>query len=289
VRPVVIPLLERLGRAALRSRGVGARFVETPLGRVYVYDGRGKGALPTVVLLHGMGASATPFAPLVARLLPHVRRIVAPDYPGHGFSSEPSAAVTPEALFDAMTIALDGLLDEPAIVVGNSLGGALALHYAIKRPDRVAGVVLLSPAGARSTEDEWRAIVASFDLRSRSDVMAFLGRAYHRVPLVAHLIAHEFADATMNRRAVRQIIAGATNDPAHDPAALSALRMPLLLVWGRSERLLPESHFDYYRDALPAHAILERPEGLGHVPQADSPRWVAERILAFARAGEART
>lgn len=234
MRPVFIPLLERLGRVALRSRGVGARFVDTPLGPVHVYDGRGKGALPTVVLLHGMGASATPFAPLVARLLPHVRRIVAPDYPGHGFSSEPSAAVTPEALFDAMTIALDGLLDEPAIVIGNSLGGALALHYAIKRPDRVAGVVLLSPAGARSTEDEWRAIVASFELHSRA-------------------------------------------------AALSALHMPILLVWGRSERLLPESHFDYYREVLPAHAVLERPERLGHVPQANSPRWVAERIFAFAR------
>jgi pimeloyl-ACP methyl ester carboxylesterase len=57
----------------------------------------------------------------------------------------------------------------------------------------------------------------------------------------------------------------------------------MLLVWGRSERLLPESHFDYYREVLPAHAVLERPEGLGHMPQADSPRRVAERILAFAR------
>ena len=283
MRPLLIPLLERVGRAALRSRGLTTKGVATPLGPIHVYDGRGRGPLPPVVLLHGIGSSATPFAPLIARLLPHVQRIIAPDYPGHGFSDTPRAEVTPAALFDAMTSALDGLLDVPAVVVGNSLGGALALHYAIVRPERVAGLVLLSPAGARSTGDEWRAIVASFDMRSRAEALAFLERLYHRLPLVARLVAHELPAATMNRPAVRQILAGATRDSAHPPEALAALPMPVLLVWGRSERLLPESHFEYYREHLPHHAVLERPERLGHVPQGDSPQRVANRILRFLR------
>lgn len=286
MRPVLIPLLERLGRAALQSRGLGPRQVSTPLGPIHVYDGRGGGSLPPVVLLHGIGASATPFAPLIGRLLPQVRRIIAPDYPGHGFSETPrpgSAQVTPLALFEAMTAALDGLLDEPAVLVGNSLGGAVAVHYAIARPDRVAGLVLLSPAGARSTDEEWRDLVASFNLRSRADAVAFLERLYHRLPLVARLVAHELADATMNRPAVRQILATATGDSAHAPEALAALPMPVLLIWGRSERLLPESHFEYYRKHLPAHALVERPDRLGHVPQGDSPQRVANRILRFLR------
>jgi pimeloyl-ACP methyl ester carboxylesterase len=283
MRPVLIPLMERLGRAALRSRGLGTREARTPLGPIHVYDGRGRGSLPPVVLLHGIGSSATPFAPLIGRLLPQVRRIVAPDYPGHGFSDTPGAQVTPLALFEAMTTALDGLLDEPAVLVGNSLGGAIALHYAIARPDRVAGLVLLSPAGARSTDEEWRDLVASFDLRSRADAVAFLDRLYHRLPLVARLVAHELADATMNRPAVRQILASATSDNAHPPEALAALPMPVLLIWGRSERLLPESHFEYYRKHLPHHAVLERPERLGHVPQGDSPQRVANRIVKFLR------
>jgi pimeloyl-ACP methyl ester carboxylesterase len=283
MRPVIIPLMERLGRAALRSRGVDARQVPTPLGPVHVYDGKGRGSLRPVVLLHGIGSSATPFAPLIARLLPHVRRIVAPDYPGHGFSRDAGAEVTPLALFEAMTSALDGLLDEPAVVVGNSLGGALALHYAIARPAKVAGLVLLSPAGARSTDDEWRNLVASFDLRSRADAIAFLERLYHRLPLVARIVAHELPQATTNRPAVRQLLATATSENAHAPEALAALPMPVLLVWGQSERLLPESHFEYYRKHLPGHAVLERPERLGHVPQGDSPQRVANRILRFVR------
>lgn len=48
---------------------------------------------------------------------------------------------------DVMTEALDALLPEPAIVCGNSLGGAVALHYALARPEKVLGLVLLSPAG----------------------------------------------------------------------------------------------------------------------------------------------
>jgi pimeloyl-ACP methyl ester carboxylesterase len=208
---------------------------------------------------------------------------VALDAPGHGFSAEPTSEVTPTAFFDAVTEALDGLLEERAIVVGHSLGGALALHYAITSPHRVDGLVLLSPGGARSTEKEWRTLKASFDLRSRGDALRFLDRVYHRTPFVGRLIAHELADASFKRRAVREILASATREAAHDPAALSAMTMPVLLVWGRSERLLPESHLAYYRQHLPAHTVVERPERLGHVPHADSPRWVADRILAFAR------
>jgi pimeloyl-ACP methyl ester carboxylesterase len=283
MQPIVIPFLERVGRAALRARGFRTRFVQTRVGRAHVYDGRARGALPTLVLLHGIGASAASFLPLIPRLLPQVRRLVALEYPGHGFSPEPTSELTPNALLDAVTEALDGLLEEPAIVVGNSLGGATALHYAVTRPRQVTGLILLSPAGARSTEEEWRALRASFDLRSRADAVRLLERIFHRPPLLTPLIAHEFANATFNRPAVRQILAGATREAVHNPAALSAMPMPVLLVWGRSEHLLPESHLAYYRQHLPAHTVVERPERLGHMPQAESPRWVADRIIAFAR------
>jgi pimeloyl-ACP methyl ester carboxylesterase len=282
MRPVLIPAMERLGRAGLRSRGLATREVPTRLGPVHVYDGPGGGKMPPLVLLHGIGASATPFAPLIGRLLPHVGRIVAPDYPGHGFSADPPGEITPALLFEAMTEVLDGLLEQPALLVGNSLGGALALHYAIERPSKVAGLVLLSPAGAPSTDLEWRELVGSFDVRSRADAMKFFDRLYHRTPLLARLVAHELGTAAIGRPAVRRLLATATNADFHPPESLAGLRMPLLLVWGMEERLLPTSHFEYYRRHLPPHAVLERPDRLGHIPQGDSPTRVANRILRFA-------
>jgi pimeloyl-ACP methyl ester carboxylesterase len=282
MRPVLIPLAERLGRYALRRRGVQTRWMPTALGRVHVYDAPGKGPLPTTVLLHGISSSATPFGPVLARLRRHVRRVVAPDYPGHGFTPAPSETLTPEALLDAMTRVLDDLLDEPAIVVGNSLGGALALHYAIARPDRVRALVLVSPAGAPSTAAEWSALKGAFDFDSRAGGLEFLARVYHRTPLIARLVAHELS-ASIGRQVVRDLLAGASNEHAPTPEALAALPMPVLLVWGRSERLLPESHLDYYARHLPGRTVVERPEGFGHCAHVDQPGRVAERIVSFAR------
>jgi pimeloyl-ACP methyl ester carboxylesterase len=216
---------------------------------------------------------------MMGRLQAHVRRLVAPDYPGHGFSGEADGIVTPTALFEAMTNALDALVAEPAILVGNSLGGAVAMHYATSRPDRVRALVLLSPAGARFTREEWKAFLASIHLRSREDALAFLSNVYHRVPRAARLVAHEIPAATMMRRAVREILAGASIDGVYPANALERLKMPILLVWGKSERFLPASHLTWFRENLPAHAIIEEPEGIGHVP----PARIAERILRFAR------
>jgi pimeloyl-ACP methyl ester carboxylesterase len=282
MRPVLIPLAECLGRYALRRRGVRTRWLHTPIGRIHAYDATGRGSLPTTVLLHGIGSNATPFGPVLARLALHVRRVVAPDYPGHGFSPLPRSSLTPDALFGAVSHALDHALDEPAVVVGNSLGGALALHYAMTRPEKVRALVLVSPAGARATDDEWRDLKDAFAFGSRGEALAFLRRVYHRTPLLARLIAHE-VPASIGRPAVRSLLATATNDHAAPPEGLASLAMPVLLVWGRSERLLPPTHLAYFSRHLPKHAVVERPEGFGHCPHVDAPAAMAARIVAFAR------
>src|SRR5256885_4081122 len=130
MKPVLLPFAERLGRRALHRRGVESRWVQTPHASLHVYDAKGRGALPTTLLLHGLGSAATPFGPLLSRLRHEVRRVVAPEYPGHGFS-ERATRLTPDTLFEAMSSAFETLDLEPALVVGNSLGGAVALNYAL--------------------------------------------------------------------------------------------------------------------------------------------------------------
>ena len=283
LKPVLLPYAERLGRLALRRRGVQSRFVETPLGKVHVYDARGRGNLPTTVLLHGIGSAATPFGAVLGHLQRDVRRIVAPDYPGHGFSSHHAPPLTPQALFESVELALQALVDEPCIVVGHSLGGAVAMTYALDHPERVRALVLVSPAGAHSSSEEWTELRRTFELGSRADASAFAERLYHSPPWFLPLLVHEFP-ALLGRRAVRDLLDAATNDHLPTPDALGSLRMPILLLWGASERLLPDSHLAYFRRHLPAHAVIERPVGFGHCPHFDAPRELAARIVAFARA-----
>lgn len=283
VPPVLIPLAERLGRMALRRSGVGTRWVTTPQGVMHVYDAPGAGSLPTTVLLHGIGSAATPFAPLLNRLRPDVKRVVAPDYPGHGFSGSAASPLAPDTLFEAVQRSLDVVVPEPSVVVGNSLGGALALQYAVAHPDRVRGLVLVSPAGAHSTEEEWRELRRVFELDTAGEARAFMERVYHRPPWFAPLVAFELPAAIGQRRAVRELLASASNEHLPTPEQLAALPMPILLVWGQSERLLPPSHLAYFERHLPRHARVERPLGFGHCPHVDAPAALAARISAFAR------
>jgi pimeloyl-ACP methyl ester carboxylesterase len=282
MRPVLLPLVEQAARLALRQRGVSSRWVSTPHGRVHAYEARGYGALPTTVLLHGIGSAATPFGAVLGQLQGPMRRVVAPDYLGHGFSDGRSSPLTPQALFESVSETIESLVDEPAILVGNSLGGAVALKYAIARPERVRALVLVSPAGAPASDEEWLRIKAAFDLSSRANVLAFLARIYHRPPWFLPLLAHELP-AALGRRPVRSLLDAAYEECVSSPQALQSLKMPILLLWGRGERLLPDSHLEFFSRHLPEHTLIERPEGFGHAPHFDAPDLLAQRILNFAR------
>lgn len=280
----LLPAADQLARLSLRARGLASSTVRVRGLDLHVYEGAGRGRLPTVVMLHGLGAGGASFGPMVTALRPHVRRVILPELPGHGFSAHPDDGgdITADLLLDAISDALDGLLDEPAIVLGNSLGGAVALGYALRRPERVRGLMLVSPAGAKMEADEWRELVSAFDLTTTAEARRFLERVYHRPPWFLALFAHEFPDV-LKKPAVRQILASVTPEHSPTPDELALLSMPILLLWGRSERLLPASALAWFRQHLPPQTVIEEPAGFGHAPQLEQPERLAARVVAFAR------
>jgi pimeloyl-ACP methyl ester carboxylesterase len=190
-----------------------------------------------------------------------------------------------------MTELLDLVLDEPAIVFGNSLGGAVALGYAFARPDRTRGLFLASPAGARMDEAELRRFLQAFHLTSPAEARAFLERVYHRPPWFMPLLAGE-----VQRLFAREVIQTFTRSvrPEHlfTTDQLRSLPMPVHLMWGRSERLMPATHLAFFRRSLPDHATIEEPEGMGHCAHLDDAAALAGKIVRFAervtRPGSAR-
>jgi pimeloyl-ACP methyl ester carboxylesterase len=279
----ILPTAERLFRFSMNARGLASRWIEVDGMRVHLFDGRGHGDLPATVLIHGLAGAGSSFASVAARLRPHVKRLILPELPGHGLSVHPgNRRVTPELVLDTISAALDRVVHEPVVVVGNSLGGAVAIDYARRHPDQVRALVLVSPAGARLPAEEWRRLVAAFAVTGAVEAHRFLERIYHRPPWFLALVAHEFPDL-LNRRAVRDILESVTPEHAALPEDLAALRMPILLLWGRSDRLLPAEALAYFRQHLPAHAVIEQPPGFGHSPQLEQPGRLAARVVGFAR------
>lgn len=282
-----MPLAERVGRRALVRRGARSQWLMTRYGRMHCYDAPGGGDLPTIALLHGLAAAATPFGPLLMRLRKDVRRVLAPDHLGHGFSAGRTAPLTPASLLGATRETLDRLIDQPAIVLGNSLGGAVAVRYALASPRNVRALVLVSPAGAHCDDNEWRELKQLFAMSTRADAAMFFRRVYHEPPWFLSLVAHELP-AAMASAPVRSLLLGACNATALRPEELEALDMPVLLVWGQEERLLPDSNLEYFRRHLPRGTRVERPDGFGHSPHIDAPDALAELIVDFARQIESR-
>jgi pimeloyl-ACP methyl ester carboxylesterase len=280
--PNLLAFVEQAGRFALHRRGFESRTISTPLAAVHAYEARGGGPLPPAIVIHGIGSSATSFAPVLMRLRPHVRRVVGLDLPGHGFSGAPTARVTPEALYQSVLAALDVLVHEPILLIGNSLGGAMALRYAMDCADKVSALALLSPAGARIDTAEWEDLLGAFRLESIAEARRLLDRLYHRLPWYMHAFAPGVR-ANMQCQAVRDLLGCAKLDDMPAPERLGALSMPVLLFWGQSERVMPPSALAYFRRHLPERAIVEEPTGFGHCPHFDDPSRLAERILDFAR------
>src|SRR5207245_11514111 len=139
--------LRRLSHAALVAQGAESWTGTLGGHRVHRYAFAGAGSGPPALLLHGLGGSADSMATLIAPLLPLSPRVVLLDLPGHGRSPPARGGpLSAREYGNVVVAAVDRLAADfgKVALVGNSLGGALALHAAHERPDAVAGVVGLN-------------------------------------------------------------------------------------------------------------------------------------------------
>jgi pimeloyl-ACP methyl ester carboxylesterase len=128
---------------------VSARFIQLSTGvRVRVAESGPRDGTP-VVMLHGWGASLYMFRHAFTLLPPFGIRAIAVDLRGYGLSDKPRTrgAYTLDAYLDDLDALLDALALPRVALMGQSMGGAIALHYTLRHPERVTRLVLISPAG----------------------------------------------------------------------------------------------------------------------------------------------
>ncbi len=265
--------------ARLRTLGYVSEPVSTTAGPVQLLRARGGGLHPPLVVLHGLAAAGHFYDAVFEPMRPFVRSVIAPDLPGHGRSPLPSHARA-EELAEALGEALASRLDEPAVFFGNSLGGAAAIRIAHHRPSIVAGLFLVAPGGAPMSHEDRERFLARFDLQTHADALEFVDNLFAERHAFRHVLAwgtrHKFAQPE-----TRALLARVDEASFLTPQHLTGLTMPIHVVWGGADRILPPEHLGFFRAYLPAHARVEVVSHYGHTPQMDHPRELHGRLRRF--------
>ncbi|MFN0061946.1 MAG: alpha/beta fold hydrolase [Myxococcaceae bacterium] len=275
--------LHRLLRVSLRLRGVRSNRVTVSGLPIHFYEVEGPGRVP-LVWVHGLGSSAGAFARSLFLLQPHFSRVVAFDFPGNGLSPmPPGGPLSIEAQKSLLHTFLSDVMREPVFLVGNSLGGGLALAVALDAPERVCALGLVAPAGAQLPEDKQSALAASLDVKTSAHARDIVRRLFHRVPAFAFLYS-PWVKRAFGSASSRAVLAQAHTAAASlSPSALTRLSVPTLLLWGESEKVLPEESLAYFRAHLPPIARIETVQGFGHIPHVEHPHALASRLVAFVK------
>ena len=238
-----------------------------------------------VVLLHGITATHRFYRHNIAYLARR-RRVIAPDLPGFGGSGKPDVSYSTDYFVAVLAELLDAKGIERAHLVGNSMGGQIAMQFALAHPARVDRLVLVAPAGVTA--------VPMGLLRFGLGGAAFTERHTPRVPAAAiRLLFHGiiFPDRPdLAARYVRGYLAGLASQegPLHFRTFYRALRgvlatplrvrareigAPTLILWGARDRLLPVTAAPNLRRRI-AHSRLLIYRESGHCPMVDQPdRW----------------
>jgi pimeloyl-ACP methyl ester carboxylesterase len=272
---------ERLVRLAMLARGAKSHWLDHRGTRLHALDLAGRGTLPPLALLHGFSASgASQYWAMASQLRQHARQVLLPDLPGHGLSRF-TGKLEPEHIQEAVDLCMEKLVEGPAIVFATSMAGAFAVRFAYEHPDRVAGLMLCSPAGAPVSPADRLLLEETFRIDSHQDALAFVDRLFPKPHRLRHLYAWGVRKQ-FNRPQLQGLLERLGDTPLLRPEELSGLRMPVYLLWGGADRVLPRSHFAFYRAHLPPDTEIDTPALLGHAPFLDRADRVSERLLRFA-------
>lgn len=272
--------------------GLAARFV-TVAGTRLRYIEAGQGA--PVVLLHGLGASMYAWRKNLEPIAAAGFRVVAFDNRGFGGSDKPATGYDNAAYAELVRGVLDSLHLPDAVLVGHSMGGAIAAEVAIRYPDRVRGLVLIDAAGLGAR------LPLLFHI-ARWPVLGPLALGLRSRGLTERILKSTYADPSkVTPEDVDQYYAPVA-EPAYGRAMRGVLRefrfdalrgrldrvaAPTLVLWGEEDRQIPPALGRALAAGIAGSAFLTIPHA-GHAAAEEAPETTNRIVIKFLREGLAR-
>src|ERR1700712_1023505 len=259
------------------------------------YQDTGQGA--ALLLIHGMAGSSATWRELVPRLSKSYR-VIAPDLLGHGESAKPRGDYSLGAFAVWLRDLLNELGVERATVIGQSLGGGIAMQFAYQHRDYCERLVLIGSGGlgphlspllrilsAPGAEFVLPVVLTRPVLNLGNKLGSWRSAAGIQSPRARQMWqAYCSLSDAPTRQAFLRTLRSVVDHRGQAVSALNKLHLtadlPTLLIWGDHDRIIPVAHAYAAHDAL-AGSRLEVLEGVGHFPQVEAPTTVADILEDF--------
>ncbi|MEJ1967993.1 MAG: alpha/beta hydrolase [Rhizomicrobium sp.] len=257
------------------------------------YRIRGQQDAPVLLLLHGSNATLFTWEPW-SNTLSDAFRVISVDLPAHGLTGPTANGDYSQAGMVAFVKAFaDKLGLGNFALAGNSMGGGIAARFAETYPDRVKALILVDAAGMPSKEGDQ--VPLAFRLLRSGWAHALLGRLDPRP-----LVRDGLDKAIVNKKVLTPqmvdlytdmaLLAGerqatferfnAPYDPAFIKDHIARLTMPVLILWGEQDHLIPAATAATWHDTIPGSKVIIY-AGTGHLPMEEIPNQTARDVRQF--------
>jgi pimeloyl-ACP methyl ester carboxylesterase len=257
-----------------------------PRSILTTYSQQGEGQ-PPLVLLHGFDSSLLEFRRLLP-LLAKNRETWAIDLLGFGFNERsPDLEISPQTIKTHLYYFWKTLISQPIILVGASMGGAVALDFALSYPEIVAKLVLIDSAGLAnppvlgklmfSPLDKWATnFLANPRVRENISRTAYFDKTF------ASVDACTCANLHLNCPYWSQALISFTKSGGYGAflPKLRQINQETLVIWGENDQILGTKDADKFQKALPNNQLVWIPQ-CGHVPHLEKSELTAETIIKF--------
>ncbi len=246
------------------------------------YLALGAGDSVPILLLHGFGADLNTWM-FTQPALAEGRQAIALDLPGHGGSVKQLDHIDGESLAAIIDHVLNALGVERLHLVGHSMGGGIAISFASRRPERVATLTLISSA---SLGPEINAAFIDGFVRAarRREAIEALNLLVHDPALVSRamiedVLRYKRLDGVPEALAAfaEEWFPGGRQRVALGDAVV-ALKLPVQIIWGREDRIIPVAHAKAFASRVPVH-ILEQTGHLPHMEKAGEVNRLIKRLI----------
>lgn len=282
-RAATAALLLFVATAAAAQAAPSPDRTVTLFGQKIRYYDRGTG--PAVVLLHGLGASANAWLPEIGPLSQYYR-VLAPDQIGFGHSDKPLASYSIQTYVDFLGEFLRETKAERPVLVGWSLGGWIAMQYALQSAadpanhPPIGSLVLVDSAGLPFDLSKVPITLNPSSLEATRDMLRYM--VYNKAIITDALARQAWSDMmsfnvgyTINALMSNPELAREMLD-----GKLSQIKVPTLVIWGRNDALTPPALGERLAHEIPGARLVVIPE-CGHLAPLEHPREFMAAVLTF--------